>query len=208
MPGFFWFVFLPLPVWCSECPGEGARLQGRTLWLHSVTHPQILLTVYPFLCWGDCLSSGSKKRCFHVGLLIKLIQEMALQDCLVFRYFLCSICFFLNVDRCIKPFLVFKLCMGFGAFLPLQRTGLIFCEVFFLGFPLRICSSHVSLRSHLCTKFFTFSKLSRMQFPCKPGKMDNFCVCQGKVPWVLSCYIPSSPWMLNSLVLSWTTAQS
>ena len=36
-------------VWCSERPGEGARLQGRALWLHPVTPTEILPSVYP---WG------------------------------------------------------------------------------------------------------------------------------------------------------------
>lgn len=36
-------------VWCSECPGEGAWLQGRALWLHPVTPTEVLPSVYP---WG------------------------------------------------------------------------------------------------------------------------------------------------------------
>lgn len=36
-------------VWCGERPGEGARLQGRALWLHPVTPTEILPSVYP---WG------------------------------------------------------------------------------------------------------------------------------------------------------------
>lgn len=85
------------------------------------------------------------------------------------------------------------------SFSVLRRLPLIwskkrcFCEVFFLGFPLRICDFHVSLRSNVYIKFLTFSKWSRMLFPCKPGRMHNFCVCQREVPRALPCYIPSTP---------------
>lgn len=71
---------------------------------------------------------------------------------------MCSICVFENVDGCIKYFIAFKSCVGFGPFIPLERIGLTFYEVLLLGFPLRICNFHVSLRSHLCIKFLTFSK--------------------------------------------------
>lgn len=44
----------------------------------------------------------ARKLWFSIELCIKSIWEIALQNCLVFRYLLSSICCFRNVWRCIK----------------------------------------------------------------------------------------------------------
>lgn len=83
-----------------------------------------------------------QENCFSVELCIKSIWELALQNCLVFRYLLSSICCFRNVWRCIK--LQFWNCAwDFWVFLLWWKICLLFCKVFFfLGwgwFSLVVC---------------------------------------------------------------------
>lgn len=88
------------------------------------------------------------------------------------------VCFLKSVDRCVKYFIVFKLCVGLGPFVILQRVCLTFREVFFLDFPLRNCIFHVSLRSDLCINFLIF-------FPSEVG--CRFHVSLGG--WITSVYV-------------------
>ena len=57
-------------VWCCECPGEGARLQGWAFWLHPVASTEVLPPVYP---WDAVLGLGGP------GFLLCVLIQASLQ---------------------------------------------------------------------------------------------------------------------------------